>query len=1166
MSLDPDPQVHSENHFLKLMDSLGVHLNGIEYSDFYSEPLKITGVPFSSFSTFIFCQILKKNPKKDWMIILATEREAKQVYEELELFYTVSAENKPDQILCIFPTWGMPHFNYSKPEPFREGMRSRTLSLLLEHDNPIALITSIDALLIKTPSLKNYRNSKMSLRIGENASMGKLQEYLIQYGYERAMPLEKQGEFCIKGSLIDIFCPGYFNPIRIDFLGDQIESIRFFDPLSQSSIEKVEKINIFPRRDILFEEKMISSIRSSKKFQEFIAQRSAEDPSGYSENIPPFLREESDTQRMNEIRGFWDVYPSVTEVSSIFSYYDTPPVILLQDSFSILKRLRSIREEHSFLFKKSKGKFHLTPEELFWSDEVIEKHLKNAHEILPISESIDHISAKFKEAPLYRGRVSDLVKEMNLNFKQMDVFICPSTNSQRERIQHILSAYQEDIQFQYFFLSLGIKTGFSWKNGILLTEKEIFGKRVKRQAISKDQTQIIESFIDLKEGDYVVHVNHGIGRFINLIRMQVGGYEKDFLEVAYAGQDKLYVPVEQINLVHRYIGSTEDPDLDHLGKRSSWRRTKKRAQESIEKLAQELLDLYAKREKSKGIIYPPDSPFQEEYEANFEHEETDDQINAINDIKKDMQSARPMDRLICGDVGYGKTEVAMRASFKAVMAGKQVALLCPTTILAFQHFHTFKKRFHNYPVSIDYISRFRSSSEKKEILQKLENGSLDIIIGTHSLLSKNISFKNFGLLVVDEEQKFGVVHKESIKKMRANIDTITMTATPIPRTLQLSLVNIRDLSLIKTPPRNRRSIETFVLAYNQEILDQAIEKELNRNGQIYILQNKIKTIEVQASSIQRSFPRARIAILHAKMNEQDVEMTMLGFLNYEYDILVCTTIIESGIDIANVNTLIVMNSHTFGLSQLYQLKGRVGRSDRQAYAYLFYPDRASITEVAQKRLNTLEEYNELGSGFKIAMKDLEIRGAGNILGKEQSGDIMAIGFELYIQMLQEKIHSLRHKEKEFFGCSVIIPQDFYILDDFIPDTRQKMEFYKKLVSANTLQNIAEVEEQLLDRFGKLPDLLMKMIHYEEIRILGNQLRLDQIKWESGCFILSASSETQISAKTIHDLVQTDPQFKLDPNRPQNIYFYPEDSKGDSILPPLKKLLQKIILQGMEETA
>jgi transcription-repair coupling factor (superfamily II helicase) len=760
---------------------------------------------------------------------------------------------------------------------------------------------------------------------------------------------------------------------------------------------------------------------------------------------------------------------------------------------------------------------------------------------------------------MYRGKISTFIEDIqNKKFGKKQIYISAKSEIQIDRLNHIISGYGDKIPDINIVLT-PLDTGFETGKLLLVTEKDLFGKSSRGSKIQKSTTQVIQSFTDLKSGDYVVHINYGIGQFKGLRRMEVTGFARDFIEVEYAEANKLYVPIEQLQLVHKYIGSSDNPSLDYLGKKSSWTKTKIKAQESIEKLAAELLELYARREKSVGVAYPADTRFQEEFEAAFPYEETEHQLMAINEVKKDMESERPMDRLVCGDVGFGKTEIAIRAAFKAVLAGRQVCILCPTTILAFQHANTFKKRFQDYPVKIELISRFRSPSEIARVQKDAKEGTVDVVIGTHAILSKNMGWKNLGLLVIDEEQRFGVKQKEFIKNLKANIDCLTMTATPIPRTLQMSLVGIRDLSIIETPPRNRLKIETYVLEENDDLLGSAIKKELERNGQVIILHNKVQTIEVRASAIKNLVPYADITVMHGQMTEDEIEERMLDFYNKRHNVLVSTTIIESGVDLPDANTLIVLNAQNFGLSQLYQIKGRVGRSDRQAYAYFFYPPGMTFSEKAEKRLNTLTEYDGLGDGFKIAMKDLEIRGAGNILGKEQSGDIMAVGFELYVNMLHEKLAELNNEVKaEDFECNVQIPQDYFIPDNYIQDIRQKMEFYKKLTSVSTLDEIEYLIIELGDRFGEMPDSVMGMCQQEKLRIVCRQLKFEKITFINGILSLYASPQMKVELDKLVGLIKRDNRFFLDPTDLRKLNFKSKSENTLEVLHEINSILSYLV--------
>ena len=1137
------------NNIQKFLSSLNSHE---AFKQYYTEDVcQITGVPTQAFTGFFFNHVLNQPNKKNYCLLFSSEKDAQHVFDELKLFFASLPRLQESFQLLLFPSWGLLPYSYSKPDSEKEGLRAGVLSHLLSHSvQKKIVVTSIDSLLIRTPQPEVFKNTQILLKKNMEITMTSIYKFLEMYGYERVEIVEKPAHYTSKGGIIDIFCPAYFNPIRLDFFGDQLESLRFFDPLNQTSLEEISEWLLSPRRDLPFNKQTIETIFAHEEYQTMLKTLGNQ-----AQKSPLAISEENDV--ISSDAGFWELYPLGMKTTSLFDYFEQSTVFVCRDYENILSRIEHFFEERNILFERSEKGITLKPEKLFISkDEFLaETNKMKKIEILSTPRTKDDFSLQLSDAPSFKGRVSQWVdylkKTLSINQK---IFLSVSSSAQKARINHILSAYNINSD-ELHFLETPLMEGLCWSNGTLFTEKEIFGRSVRGfRRISKNNTEVIKSFVDLSEGDNVVHVNYGIGKFIGLKRMQIRGFDRDFLELAYAGNDKLFIPLEQLELVHRYIGSTENPTLDYLGARSSWQKTREKVRGAIEKLAEELLTLYAKREKSRGVAFPPDSAFQEEFEAAFPYEETEDQISAITDIKKDMELARPMDRLICGDVGYGKTEVGIRVAFKSVMSGRQVAILCPTTILAFQHFHTFCDRFKDYPINIDFISRFRTSFEIKEIKKKIKMGGIDIIIGTHALLGKDIRYKNIGLLIIDEEQKFGVLHKEAIRKIRSNVDTITLTATPIPRTLQMSLVGIRDLSLIEIPPRNRKKVKTYVLSDNDHILKRAIRDEIERDGQVFVLHNKVRTIEMEADRIRKLCPKVSLAVLHGQMPEDNIENVVLDFYNKAYDILLCTTIIESGIDMPNVNTLIVLNAHMFGLSQLYQLKGRVGRSDRQAHAYLFYPSKAILTEIASKRLNTLQEYDELGAGFKVAMKDLEIRGAGNMLGKEQSGDIVAIGFELYIHMLREKLKSISPNEDES-ETSLMIPQSFYIPDEYIRDTRQKMEFYKKMSSVSDISTLRQLEKELRDRFGVLPQQMLNLLYTEEIKILVNDLKFDRIEWDTTKFSLMASSQTKISMEVFTEFVQNDQRIQLDPKDPRMILFSPYKKEIEHALYEMKEILK-----------
>ncbi len=964
-------------------------------------------------------------------------------------------------------SWGVIPYSFTAPDQEKEYHRTRA-ELLIRSRGPCLIVASVEGLTYPIATDLDVTEVERILTPGMHFARGKFAEFLLACGFTHANPVERPGEFCIKGGVVDVFAPDEDLPVRLDFFGDEIESMRSFSHETQRSLGPVAEFRIAPLRPA------VSHL--SEAITKFVAAHNL----GESELVPLI------TSGGANLAGYADLYPALRETKTPAELWNGTTWVI--DPEAVAQRLKTVSADRRYLFERSDARAKLEPEVLFCATDGVSDFLAEAA-VIHLAESKDE-SSEWHDAQRFGGRLG-LLKEKIQQAETSHIWFFIESESQRDRLKAALTdILVPEIVPAYY------PHGFTGNGITVYSEADIFGRVVKKYAGDKSISRILDSYTDLKEGDYVVHVNYGIGRFAALKRMRVQNNDRDFIELRFADDDKLFVPLDQLNLVHKYIGSTENPRLDHLGKKSSWAKTRARVKRLVDSIAEELLELYAHRVNQKGFAFPPDSSFQHDFEAAFPFTETEHQLEAIYAIKADMESEKPMDRLVCGDVGFGKTEVAIRAAFKAAMAGKQVAVLCPTTILAFQHYRSFSKRFAEYPVRIDYISRFRSASEVAEIKARLADGKIDIIIGTHALFADDVRYKSLGLLIIDEEQRFGVTHKEKLRQMRTNLDCLALTATPIPRTLHMSLSGIRDLSIIETPPADRRKIETHVLAENEELLRLAFKHELERGGQVFVLHNKVKTIEEQAIRLRALAPQARIAVLHGQMPETAIEEVMVDFYQHAYDILVSTTIIESGIDIPNCNTLIVLGAHEFGLSQLYQLKGRVGRSDRQAYAYFFYPSPTMHTlgGDAERRLEVLAEYDDLGSGFRIAMKDLEIRGAGNLLGKEQSGEIMEIGFELYSQMLNDKVNELKGTARatDDFTSAIMLPCDWYFPDDYIADTRAKMEFYKSLSAAAGLDEFREIREALVDRYGQPPETVELMLLLEEIRQLANTLRLERV--------------------------------------------------------------------------
>ena len=1002
-------------------------------------------------------------------------------------------------------------------------------------------------------------------------------------GYERVDRVEITGEYSVKGSIIDVFPVNLELPVRVEFFDDEIETIRFFNPDSQISQEKTNSCELLPAGEIVLsgeESTDLIEILNGNSYDS-----SLERPPWIHDFIENYSVETNNPkiQLLSQLQhaGLDELFHLVTEEKSFLDCFSLAPLTLVYPQTAVRERMLQIKREFHTLFEQSSKTKICLPVDKFLRDDLLNETNKvyyfdevanlertegNNHSSLPD----ENVTIKDSSAgPIiikshnFRGRLGE-IREYAKGIADTGGQVCITSpySAQLNRLSGIfqnvdgmtikVQSEKRALPLQFkkkgiiYIARAALRHGFSIPdlNFHLWSDADIFGRSYKRRTrFKKTLSAPLDSFIDLKENDCVVHVNHGVGRFLKLERVCAAGRERDFLVLEYADRDRLYVPLDQISMVQRYISPNDKPRLDSLGK-SSFKRIKERVEKRIEELAGELIQLYAIRMSRKGYTFPPDTLWQEEFEADFQYEETPDQISAIEAVKNDMETSRPMDRLICGDVGYGKTEVAIRAAFKAVIAGKQTAIIVPTTILALQHFTTFKERFRNYPINLDIISRFRTRSEITAIKKKLAAGEIDVIIGTHALFAEDIRMKNLGLFIIDEEQRFGVVHKETIKKYKKTVDVITLSATPIPRTLHMSLVGIRDLSIIQTPPQDRLPVRTYVIKNSDSVLKEAIFREIERRGQVFYLHNRVDTIEYAAERIRSLLPQVSLTILHGQMHEENIEDTLLDFLNKKYDVLVTTTIIESGIDMPNVNTLIVDRADTFGLSQLYQIRGRVGRSNRQAYAYLFYPTDRIMNEKAQRRLNTIQEYQELGSGFKIAMRDLEIRGAGNILGKEQSGDIMDVGFELYVKLLDKAVNRLKgtHQDEEI-RCILGLNDDFFLPEEYIPDTRQRIEFYKRFEAAVNIQEVEKLASEMNDRFGKAPEYAANFIKIEKIRTLAQNIGFESIfEEESGRIRLMAGDNIRIPSEHVINTLKEENRLKLVPGNPGVLYFEPGAKK------------------------
>ena len=1119
--------------------------------------LKIFGVPKSSASFLASCLYLGLSNNKNMICLTVSNSEA-------ELYYREALTFLPKDKLFYFPGIEAIPYEYSHYSTEIKRDRIRTISAIINHSNSL-IFTSVSAFIQKLPEKNILFNKSLKIQKEDLFDPIQLARELINLGYKRDEICEQYGHFSLKGGILDIYSPFMDEPVRIDFFGDTVESIKLFDPNTQKSIKEILEFFILPADEFIL---------NQEEKNEYISRLESFDKSLKK----PYL-DHSTQDLLEELNGL------VHESTGLLSYFSSLPHIILPNPIEVKERLHSIEREFKSLYeKRSKEIICLPPEKLLSFEreyEIISSMEGIQFSALPPSNDDDFV-VQIKPIDSFRGKIREVREKINElhELEKSNILITSSFSAQSTRLKSLfgdegvifLQENSEDITtFELPISECGLYLVLSeLRNGFFIpglnlyiwTDNDIFGRDYKKKSrFKKKSSRAIESFIDLKEGDYVVHVNHGVGKFTSIEKVQADGKIRDFIKLTYSGGDTLFVPLDQLSLVQRYVGGTENPILDSLGK-SLWKKKLERAKGAVGRLAEELLVMYSNRMKLQGYAFPEDTVWQEEFEAEFEFEETPDQLSAIEAVKKDLESHRPMDRLVCGDVGYGKTEVAIRAAFKVIMAGRQVLLITPTTILTLQHFNSLKERFKNYPIKVDMVSRFRTTKEIKESMAKFSRGELDILVGTHALLSSNLKPKNLGLLIIDEEQRFGVNQKDTIKKYKNLVDVLTLSATPIPRTLHMSLTGIRDLSIIETAPKNRQTVETYVLEDNDEIVISAIRKELERDGQVFYLHNRVDTIESEANDLGKLLPEISIGILHGQLTEEEVELTIMDFYNKKYDVLVTTTIIESGIDMPNVNTILVKRADTFGLSQLYQIRGRVGRSGRKAYAYLFYPENRALSEAAEKRLNTIYEYQELGSGFKVAMRDLEIRGAGNLLGKEQSGNIMDIGFDLYVQLLNEAVSKLKNENPEIEIRAIInLSANFYIPDTYIPDSKQKIEFYKRFEGAVSLEEIDELSIEMQDRFGHFPREVKTFILLEKVRAFASKMGFESVLEDNGEIKLKAGSFFKgDSSKIISLISKKESGLYIQPNEPNILRFrLPQDQEEvriQSLLEILKKIAGK----------
>lgn len=961
------------------------------------------------------------------------------------------------------------------------------------------------------PTPEAMSSAGLTIELGGTLQMDSFLTRMIELGYERVERVESRGEMSIRGGIIDFYPLTSALAYRVELFDDEVDSIRTFDPADQRSVDQVKQVLVTPCKEMIATRERLE--QAAQAATDKLEQQLEKMTDRQAKNK---LREEvsREIELLREHVYFPEIYKYISliypENKMLYDYMPKDTLLILDEPARLLETSRQLERDESewnlHLFQNGKSlpelPLALEGERVLYHRPFQTLFLSLFLRQVPHTQPQNIINFVSRAMQDFHGQMNVLKAEMERWKKSgANVIMLASGEERMDRMRRVLQDYGID---EPTLVQGNLQSGFELPSVhlVVITEGEMFSqkqRKARKVAKSMDNAERIKSYTELKVGDYVVHQNHGIGKYLGIGTLEVGGIHKDYMHILYAGGDKLSVPIEQIDMIQKYVGSEEkEPKIYKLGG-NEWTRVKNKVRTSVQDIADDLIKLYADRQSSPGYAFEKDTPEQQEFEAMFPYEETRDQLRAIEEIKKDMQRSQPMDRLLCGDVGYGKTEVAIRAAFKSAIEGKQVAVLVPTTILAQQHYETFRERFSGYPINIQTLSRFRSRKEQNETIKGVRQGTVDIVIGTHRLLSQDLVFKDLGLLIVDEEQRFGVTHKEKLKKLKTNVDVLTLTATPIPRTLHMSMLGVRDLSVIETPPENRFPVQTYVVEHSQALVREAVEREMARGGQIYYLYNRVQGIQEMAAQISMLVPDARVGIGHGQMSEQELEKTILDFLDGEYDVLVSTSIIETGVDIPNVNTLIVHDADKMGLSQLYQLRGRVGRSNRIAYAYFTYQRDKSLTEVAEKRLQSIKEFTELGSGFKIAMRDLAIRGAGNLLGAEQHGFIASVGFDLYSQMLAEEIQKRKVTmlgetvpEETNWNTTIDLGIDAYLPSDYIYDSIQKIEIYKKTASAATFEDVAELEDELLDRFGELPEAVQNLLSVARVKLYGKQYGIESI--------------------------------------------------------------------------
>ncbi len=1064
----------------------------------------------SGFQPFLLSN-LQQRIERPLLIITPTEQEANELADDLSRIGGTPA---------VFEHWNTVPCKPAPENSTAFGMRARLLDELVAggHDTVVAGLRAARTIL---PPPEQFARWRRTFRVGDDLDPVSIAETLVQIGYQRVPTASVRGEFSVRGEVLDIMPPAGETGVRLTFGFDGVEEIRSYDPGSQATIGELSSADVFPVREVVWDDSTLETLRRNAA--------ELTETAAYAEQITEELA----------TRGYRDdehlFYPlALSQQASILDYLPDNTVVVFTDLSRVRSGSRALDEEFEKLYRQEKVSRPVPrPSRQLLDFDTFDHDSACAIRFATLEDDQARSAVRIESEPprSFFGNIDFLKEEIASHADAgYAIYVFADTEQQAKRIEAILADFPVEI------VPDSIGSGFSLPDLkiIAIEEQEIFGRRRRTpKSVQSTPSSALESFVELNPGDYVVHVNYGIGRFRGIERLRAGGNERDYIHLEFGGEEFVYIPIEQVNLIQRYIGSGDAPPrLDKIGGKS-WENRKNKVKKSVEDLAERLITLYGRRQKARGFAFPSDTEWQLSFEASFPYEETPDQLRCIEEVKSDMEDVKPMDRLVCGDVGYGKTEIAMRAAFKAITHGKQVAFLAPTTILAEQHYETAIERMKGFPVRIGMLSRFVSASERKRVLADLASGAIDMVVGTHRVIQKDVQFRELGLLVIDEEQRFGVKDKERLKELRANIDALTLTATPIPRTLHMSLLKIRDMSVLRTPPHNRLPIETHISEFNEDTLARAIRRETERGGQVYFLHNRVETLEKIEQYIRNLVPEVMVESAHGKMSARQLEDIMHRFVHGGFQVLVATTIIENGLDIPNVNTIIIDRADMYGISQLYQLRGRVGRSGRLAYAYLFYPESRALSEIAMKRLQVISDYTELGSGFKIALKDLEVRGAGNLLGRQQSGDILSVGFDMYLRLLDEAVRRLSdEKSEEPEDVLLDLEYSGFIPDTYVSEPADKMEVYKKIAGVGTQEELDSVHAELADRFGPLPEEVQSLLSLAEIRILCKRLHVASLRERNGTLEVEFGKVAEISVDRVLRAIQnTGGSVRLDPERP-----------------------------------